>query len=471
MEAMQHNLDVSFPSPFPSRSDGSIGPGFQIMVDELKVEGKMRWDSRTNMILGICRDHSATYDLEFRGIMQAESLHAALANNSVPLASEVRPSFYSMCCISQPSLTFQATVIAVNSFSDVHVRNIAHPFAVAPTCKSEATDGQKRLLCAARDAVNTRASRFGGRLYRISSDGDFKHRAATLLFTFIRELDRNGKLFKKLGELSLFDYRCGDDDLTGNIDIKHICKRLRNSLIRLLASMIDSVVLTRQLIKQHLLRDSRHSAQHIDTRLNPNDRQNVKLMYDLLSAIAVLPEAKQTDSPAFKNTRRVLRLLRALYRHILEAYTNIKLSLHDQLTHLSAAMHLMMAIYQKEAGRFAPSQTYFDFMTAGKNIFFSDAKTQIDDPSGHFWIISPGTDPVELSFGRVRTMTGSDSNADMYQLGSRLNAAMQCDNILAEHPDWTRGPRRLRMPVWEDTAGDVSAKIDHISPHSWEGDT
>lgn len=87
MEAMQHNLDVSFPSPFPSRSDGSIGPGFQIMVDELKVEGKMRWDSR--MILGICRDHSATYDLEFRGIMQAESLHAALANNSVPLASEV----------------------------------------------------------------------------------------------------------------------------------------------------------------------------------------------------------------------------------------------------------------------------------------------------------------------------------------------------------------------------------------------
>ncbi|KAJ6583639.1 hypothetical protein B0H10DRAFT_2096937 [Mycena sp. CBHHK59/15] len=59
----------------------------------------------------------------------------------------------------------------------------------------------------------------------------------------------------------------------------------------------------------------------------------------------------------------------------------------------------------------------------------------------------------------------------MYQLGSRLNAAMQCDNILAEHPDWTRGPRRLRMPVWEDAAGDISAKIDHISPHSWEGDT
>jgi hypothetical protein len=219
----------------------------------------------------------------------------------------------------------------VNSFSDVPVRNIAHPFVVAPTCKSEATDGQRHLLCKARDAVNTRANRIGGRLYCISSDGDAKRRAATLLFTFNRELDRNGELFKKLGDLPLFDYHCGDEDLTGNIDPKHICKRLRNSLIRLLASTIDGVVLTRQLIKQHLLRDSCHSAQHIDRLLNPNDRQNVKLMYNLLSAIAVLPAAKETDTPAFQNTRRVLRLLGALYRHILEAYTNIKLSLHEHL--------------------------------------------------------------------------------------------------------------------------------------------
>jgi hypothetical protein len=290
------------------------------------------------------------------------------------------------------------------------------------------------------------------------------------LFTFIRELDRNGPLFKKLGELPLFDYHCGEDDITGNIDYKHICKRLRNSLIRQIASTIDGVVLTRQLIKQHLLRESRHNFHHISGLLNPNDRQNVKYMYDLLSSIAVLPEAKETDSPAFKNTRRVLRLLGAFYRHILEAYTNIKLSLHEQLTHISAAMHLMMVLYQKGAGRFVPSQTYFDFMTTGKNLFFCVAKTQLDDPSGEFWIISPGTDPVELTFGRVRTMTGSDSNTDMYQLGSRLNAAMHCDNILAENPEWTRGPQRLRMPVWQDVAGDVSAKIDHISPHSWQGD-
>ncbi|KAJ6491158.1 hypothetical protein C8R45DRAFT_826116, partial [Mycena sanguinolenta] len=122
--------------------------------------------------------------------------------------------------------------------------------------------------------------------------------------------------------------------------------------------------------------------------------QNVKLMYDLLSTIAVLPEPKETDTPPFKNTRCVLRLLGAFYRHILEAYINIQLLLSEQLTHISAAMHLMMALYRKGSDRFVPSQTYFDFMTAGKNLLFCVAKTQMNDPSSKFWIISPGTDPL-----------------------------------------------------------------------------
>ncbi|KAJ6614384.1 hypothetical protein B0H10DRAFT_2177014 [Mycena sp. CBHHK59/15] len=412
-QEMLHNLDTAFPIPYPPPSDGSVGPGFQIMIDEIKVEGRMRWDPRTNMILGLCREHSTEFELNFLGVEQAEALHATLAKNTVHLASE-------------------ATVAANTSFSDVPICNVAHPFIVAPTCKRESTNDQRILLEAARDAANAKAEHIGGRLYCMSSDGDNRRRNATIFFTFDREVDCDGPLFQKLGDLPLFDYHCGLGDLTGNIDIKHILKHLRNTLIRLLASTIDGVVLLWELIKQHLLRDSRHSAQHIDKLLNPNDRQHVKLMYDLMSAIA--------------NTRRILRLLGCLHRHILEAYTNIKLSLHEQLVHISAAMHLMLALYSKEAGRFVPSQTYFDFMTAGKNRFFCVEKTQIDDPDGQFWIILPGSDPLEKTFGQVRTITGSDSNADMSQLGNRLSAAVECDNILAEHPEWTSDPRRIRLP-------------------------
>ncbi|KAJ7187789.1 hypothetical protein C8R46DRAFT_1241005 [Mycena filopes] len=452
MDEMLRNLDTAFPTPFPASSDGTSGPGFQIMLDELKVEGRMRWEPRSNMILGLCREHSGNFELEFRSIAEAEAIHEGLAANTVHLASE-------------------ATVGAVSSFSASPTRNIAHPFIIAPTCKRETGAEHKILLATARDAVQQRASHIGGRLYCISSDGDHRRRFAALALAFTVELDRDSALFKKLGDLPLFDYHCGRNELTMDIDFKHLFKRFRNTLIRLAATTIDGVVLTRQLLKTHLLRDSKHSPRHIDSLLNPNDRQNVKLMYDLLSAIATLPESLETDNPAVRGTRRVLRLLGALYRHVLEAYTNIKLSLGEQLTHISAAMHLMMAIYKREAGKFVPSQTYFDFMTAGKNIFFCVAKTQIDDPNGQFWLILLGTDPLELSFGKVRTISKGDSNTDMFQLAGRLTAAVECQNIFGEHPEWSRGPHRLRLPVWQDVAGDVSAKIDHISARSWEGDT
>ncbi|KAJ6449855.1 hypothetical protein C8R45DRAFT_1128561 [Mycena sanguinolenta] len=335
---MLHNLDVAFPAPLPTTPGSLPGPGFQIMVDEIKVEGRMRWDPRSNMILGLCREHTAKFELQFIGMAQAEAVHEGLLAKKIHLASE-------------------ATVAAVSSFSDVPRRNIAHPFIIAPTCKQEKADEQKLILLAARDAVEERATHIGGRLYSISSDGDGKRRNAALAITFNRILDQNGSLFKKLGDLPLFDYHCGRNDITMDIDFKHLFKRFRNTLIRSAASTIDSVVLTHQLLKAHLSRDSRHDSHHINSILNPGDRQDVKAMYDLLSAIAILPEALATDSPAFCNTRRVLRLLGCLYRHVLESYT-------------IAAMHLMMAIYKREAGKFVPSQTYFDFMTAGKNVFF-----------------------------------------------------------------------------------------------------
>ncbi|KAK7036895.1 hypothetical protein R3P38DRAFT_3182884 [Favolaschia claudopus] len=146
------------------------------------------------------------------------------------------------------------------------------------------------------------------------------------------------------------DYHCGRDDITGNIDIKHILKRLCNTLIRPLAST----------------RDSKHSGQHINKLLNPDDRQNVKLMYDLLSAIAVLPEALNADSPTFKNTY--------------SPFTRRFLLPHPRNIH----QHQTLA---PRAGR--------------------------SHQCCNAWIILPGSDPLEKEFGHVRTMTGADSNTDI----------------------------------------------------------
>ncbi|KAJ6608544.1 hypothetical protein B0H10DRAFT_1955319 [Mycena sp. CBHHK59/15] len=70
MDEMTHNLKVSYPSPHPKPLDRSRGPGFQMMIDEIKVEARMRWYAPLNQILGICREHSKVYELEFRNAAQ-----------------------------------------------------------------------------------------------------------------------------------------------------------------------------------------------------------------------------------------------------------------------------------------------------------------------------------------------------------------------------------------------------------------
>ena len=129
-----------------------------------------------------------------------------------------------------------------------------------------------------------------------------------------------------------------------------------------------------------------------------------------------------------------------------------------------------MAFYKQEKGGVMPSQLYFDLMCMIKNAYFCVAKTQLDDPEGCFWIILLGTDPLEIMFGRVRTIIGNDSNVDQYQLANCIDSAVTCTRILADHPEWERGPRRLNLQSWQKQAGNVSAKVDHINPASWRGD-
>ena len=66
-------------------------------------------------------------------------------------------------------------------------------------------------------------------------------------------------------------------------------------------------------------------------------------------------------------------------------------------------------------------------------------------------------------------MVGNDANADILTLRYCLSHAVECINILSEHPAWDRGPRRLCLCGIEDSNGEVCSKCDHITPDSWEG--
>lgn len=263
----------------------------------------------------------------------------------------------------------------------------------------------------------------------------------------------------------------GDNDLTADKDYKHVVKRLRNLLLRKMGSMVNGFHITPALLRFHLKANG-VSSHRLNYLLNPSDRQNVPLCYTLLKEVWSLPDPTPSDTPSFIAARKALQLLGSLFRHIVIPFIQINLSLHEQLSHLSAAAHLATFLYTVNNSRNKALQTltFRDIILLVKNAFFCVAKSKVSVPDGKFWIILLGTDRLESTFGLVRSMVGNDRNVDILQLGTRLSHAVECLNIFEKYPHWDRGPKRLKLPAIEDGNGDVLAKVDHINPDSWEGD-
>jgi hypothetical protein len=266
--------------------------------------------------------------------------------------------------------------------------------------------------------------------------------------------------------------KVGNDDITANKDYKHVFKRLRNLMLRQRGFQIHGIHITQTVIQSHL-RSNNLSSVRIDNLLKPEDKQDVKLAYDLLREIWSLPPASADARPGFTSTREAFRTLGALFRHILVPYICVDLSLSEQLTHLSAAAFLLLALWRDDNGggtKLMPTQLFLDIMHMIKNVYFCVAKCKVDNPTGQFWIILLGTDRLEELFGILRTMVGNDANLDLLQLSLRLTGTTEVSTILAKYPQWDRAPRRLNLPVLSKDGLNIHSSVDHLKPSSWCGD-
>jgi hypothetical protein len=309
------------------------------------------------------------------------------------------------------------------------------------------------------------------RTISIASDGESRRGEALVRMTFKRPLDPDSSIYEMLHVLPLMNLEVGDDDLTADKDYKHIFKRLRNLLLRDKGHDVHGVHIKPAVIRSHFASHNLNSTR-IDYLLNPNDRQDVKLAYDMLQEVWSLPDPPPNTSPGFHQARKSLQILGSLFQHILNPYICIDLSLSEQLVHLSSAAHLLLALFSEDQvkSNLMPTQLYVDIMIMIKNAYFCVAKTKADDPDGSFWIILLGTDRLEVLYGILRTMIGNDANLDLLQLGLRLTGTTEVSTILAKYPHWDRAPRRLQLPALSKDGLAVHNHIDHINPASWRGD-
>jgi hypothetical protein len=92
-DELHANLAHCYPVPdstTPSSVNSSaLVHGMSMQIDEIKIQERLRWDPRTNNILGVCREHGNQVALEFRSMHQADALLRSLQQESVHLATEV----------------------------------------------------------------------------------------------------------------------------------------------------------------------------------------------------------------------------------------------------------------------------------------------------------------------------------------------------------------------------------------------
>ncbi len=60
-----------------------------LMFDEIAIEKRIRWDSKTNYFLGVCREHSSEVDLEFSSCDMMKEVNKSIDDGRVHYTSEV----------------------------------------------------------------------------------------------------------------------------------------------------------------------------------------------------------------------------------------------------------------------------------------------------------------------------------------------------------------------------------------------
>jgi hypothetical protein len=247
--------------------------------------------------------------------------------------------------------TRQATVGALGVLSGETRLYSARPILISGSCKRKT--GSQHATLINMSYLASRKSKL--RTISIASDGESRHGEALVQITFKRQLDPTSPIYDMLYLLPLMNLEVGDDDLTADKDYKHVFKRLRNLMLREKGFHVHAVHIKPSVIRSHLMSNNLNSTR-IEYLLNPNDRQDVKLAYDMLSDIWSLPESPPHALPGFIQARSSFKILGELFRHILFPYICVDLSLSEQLVHLSAAAHLLLALFSKDTTKVMPTR-------------------------------------------------------------------------------------------------------------------
>ena len=435
---LQTSVKLSFTECFQQNFKLEFGEnenekyGLSIKSDETYINPRLRYNPKSNEIVGVCYEHHESINLNFNCLEDAHDLQKKLAEDKVHVPKE---------CL-------------VTGISSV-VKNI--PFQVIlmwPTCSKDDFNGMSHMYMDISDAMK---EKIGANPLNFNTDGDSTRRQAMHAITQ-HDLDLDSDLGKTISSLALVDRKVGKNQETVNYDAKHLVKRCWTSLIS--GKMeVGGVVLTKKDVEV-IIEGAERRTHKVQSLVYPNDKQHVPHATDcLLSFIEVVRDQEKRKKIPFKLTMVLneLNLVAAVYECLVCLYSYVTCSLTEQVELIAKGASSLLALF-REASFKIPNQLYHDIQCTFNDTVYCISKLQINAPDSSFYTSLDGTDPEERFFGNARMAFGH-KNLDAYELSNSASSIAMCDDILQKHPEWVKKGRVSRRLV-----------LDHSNCKDWTGD-
>ena len=204
---------------------------------------------------------------------------------------------------------------------------------------------------------------------------------------------------------------------------------------------------------------SGHDSISIKSMFLPKDKQNVPVTVRLLKALAGLVDPLMNDALQPTMLPQLIRawLLGHALKGVLAPLIDLDSSISELLVLISMAAHILFVLYRAPGAgtRFMQSVLNYDYQAFLQTVYWNVIKIQLSGREQDFHIHQQVTDAGESMFGHMRT---HNRNFNLAEANVNLSTAHQISHILEEHPEWSRGHRRL------------IATEDKVNPLSWRGD-
>ena len=238
-------------------------------MDEIAIEKRLRYNSITNEIVGLCAQHQTKTDVIFsNSYKQVENLEDGLSDDRFHLATE--SSVFSLSRLGENDY-YAKTILSLPICNHRTQRLQKSIFEAVLTCWKEEFLPEEQLY-----------------LINIATDGDSVRRSVLESFRKYT-LQEGSPIFQQLYSRKYLDLDTAVMDVTFDFDAKHILKRLRNNLINGQVTILGTGI-TSSLLK--LIFTAQGMPENkVERILNPIDRQNVPLAVSLAEGLcADIPE-------------------------------------------------------------------------------------------------------------------------------------------------------------------------------------